>query len=330
MRLYLALAFTLAATAAAAGPGGYALVKTLQIGGDTFWDCLTFDTAGHRLFIAHGSHVVAVDTDSYRIVGDIPDTPGVHEVALTPDRGFITAGGSDSVVTFDPATLKATGTVAVGKRPDGILYDETSDRVFTFNAGSRDSTVLDARSAAVVGTVPLGGKPEFAVSDGKGHIFDNIEDTSELIEIDTRAMRVLHRWKLAPCESPSGLAFDPVHARLFAACGNGIMAAIDAKTGAVVATVPTGKGADGAAFDPRSGDVLIPCGEGHLSVIHEDTPDRYTLVENVPTAFGARTIAFDPATRRVFTVTADLTPAPGQHPPYKMGPGSFRLLVYGR
>ncbi|MGH6871032.1 MAG: YncE family protein [Rhizomicrobium sp.] len=330
MRLRIAAALAFLATSALAGPSGYQLVKTVQLGGDTFWDCITFDAAHHRVFIAHGSHVAVVDTALYQAVGDIPDTPGVHDVAVTPGMGFVTAGGRNAVVTFDPDTLKTTGSIPVGTRPDGILYDAASRRVFTFNAGSKDSTVLDGATGAVLGTIALGGKPEFAVADGKGHIYDNIEDTSELVEIDARAMTVMHRWPLAPCVSPSGLAIDTAHARLFVACENAMMAAVNAKTGQVVATVPTGKGADGAGFDPASGDVLIPCGEDHLSVIREETPDRYSLIENVPTQFGARTMAFDSATRRLFTVTADLTPDPGKHPPYKMAPGSFRLLVYGR
>lgn len=330
MRMRLAAVAALFATAALAGPSGYQLVKTVPLGGDTFWDCITYDAANHHIFLTHGSHVLVVDSVTYQIVGNIPDTAGVHGVAVTPRMGFITAGGSNSVVTFDPVTLKTLGSIAVGTRPDGILYDAATRRVFTFNAGSKDSTVIDAESGTVVGTIALGGKPEFAVDDGKGHIYDNIEDTSELVKIDARTMTVEQRWKLAPCDSPSGLAMDVAHSRLFAACENAMMAAIDAKTGAVVATVPTGKGADGAGFDAASGDVLIPNGEGKLSVIREETPDRYTLIENVPTQFGARTMDFDPMGRRVFTVTADLTPDPGKHPAYKMAPGSFRMLVYGK
>jgi YVTN family beta-propeller protein len=330
MRLSLVAAFAVAASAALAGTSGYHLIQTVPIGGDTFWDCITYDAANHHIFVTHGTHVVVVDSRLYQLVGNFPDTPGVHAVAVAPRMGFITAGGSNSVVTFDPVTLKATGSIAVGTKPDGILYDAVTRRIFTFNAGSKDSTVIDAGTGAVIGTIPLGGKPEFAVSDGKGHIFDNIEDTSELVKIDARTMTVMQRWPLAPCQSPSGLAIDVAHNRLFAACGNQMMAAVNARTGEIVATVPTSKGADGAGFDPASGDVLIPNGEGKLSVIREETPDRYTLIENVPTEFGARTMDFDPARRRVFTATADLTPDPGQHPPYKMAHGSFRLLVYGK
>jgi YVTN family beta-propeller protein len=324
----LASALCIVLSGAAIAAPSYHLVKSVTLGGDTFWDAITFDAADHRLFVTHGSHVVVLDSETYAVVGDIPGVAGAHQVAIAPGKGFATSGTSNSVIAFDPKTLTATGTIAVGTRPDGIVYDPASGRVFTFNAGSKDSTVIDAASGAVVGTVPLGGKPEFAVADGAGHIYDNIEDTSEIAEIDTKTMTVLHRWPLAPCESPSGLAFDKAHARLFLACENQIMAVVNARTGAVVATVPTGRGADGAGFDPGTQTALIPNGEGKLSVIHEDAPDKYTLVENVPTQFGARTMDYDPATHRLFSATADLTPAPGEHPSYKIAPGSFRLVVY--
>jgi len=326
--LPLATALLLAVPAFAAS--GYHLLKSVTVGGDTFWDAVTFDGASHHLFLAHGSHVVVLDSRDYSQVGDIPNVTGAHQVAVGLGKGYATSGTTNSVIVFDTATLKVTGTIAVGTRPDGIVFDPFTRRVFALDAGTKDATVIDAASGTVDGTVPLGGKPEFAVSDGKGHIYDNIEDTSEIVEIDAKKMEVTHRWPLAPCESPSGLAIDRLHARLFAACQNEMMAVLDMKTGKVVATVPTGKGADGAAFDPRTRTVLIPNGEGKLSVIHQDSPDKYRLVENAVTQFGARTIDIDPATHRVFTMTADLTPDPGKRPPYKMTPGSFRMLVYGK
>lgn len=314
---------------AAAAPG-YHLLKSVTLGGDTFWDAITLDSANHHLFITHGSHVVVVDSRTYALAGDIPDVTGAHQVVVTPTKGFATSGTANAVVVFDPHTLKVTGTIAVGTRPDGVVYDPKTHRVFTFNAGSNNATAIDVASGTVDGTVPLGGKPEFAVADGAGHIYDNIEDKSEIAVIDAKTMEVTARWPLAPCESPSGIALDKVHARLFVACENEMMAVVDAKSGKVVATVPTGKGADGAAYDPATRTVFIPNGEGKLSVIHQDTPDKYRLVENAPTQFGARTIEIDPAAHRVFFATADLTPDPGKRPPYKMTPGSFRLIVYGR
>jgi DNA-binding beta-propeller fold protein YncE len=322
----------LTSTAAIAGPSGLHLLKSVTLGGDTFWDCVFYDAPNHHIFVTHGSHVVVVDSKTYEVAGDIADTPQVHGVAVADKlgKGFITSGANNTVIAFDPVTLKSTGTIAVGTRPDAIVYDPFTRRVFTFNAGSKDSTVIDAASGTVDGTVSLGGKPEFAVSDGEGHIFDNIEDKSEIAEINTKTMEVTARWPLAPCESPSGIALDKDHGRLFAACENEMMAVVDTKTGKVVATVPTGKGADGAGFDPKTRNVLIPNGEGKLSVIHQDTADKYHLVENVPTQFGVRTMDFDPATQRLFSATADLTPDPGKRPPYKIGPGSFRMVVFGK
>ncbi|HEY2885201.1 MAG TPA: YncE family protein [Rhizomicrobium sp.] len=317
-------------TPAAAESSGIHLVKSVTLGGDTFWDAVTFDHSSGHLFITHGSHVVVVDAKTYDVAGDIPDVAGAHQVAIGLAKGFATSGTNNSVVVFDPSTLKVTGTIAVGTRPDGTIFDPFSRRVFTFNAGSKDSTVIDVASGTVDGTVALGGKPEFGISDGHGRIFDNIEDKSEIAVVDTKKMDVVARWPLAPCESPSGIAMDRLRARLFVACENEMMAVVNAKTGKVVTTVPTGKGADGAGFDPATRDVFVPNGEGKLSVIHQDTADKYHLVENVPTQFGVRTMDFDPTTHRIFSATADLTPDPGKRPPYKMTPGSFRLVVFGK
>lgn len=328
----LACAATLALIGAAQASPSYHLLKSVTLGGDTFWDAITLDAPNRHLFITHGDHVVVVDSRTYAVAGDITGLKGVHQVAVADalGKGFVTQGGADAVAVFDPKTLAVIGTIKVGAKPDGMVYDPVSRRVFTLNAGSKDATAIDVASGTVDGTVPLGGKPEFAVADGRGHVYDNIEDTSEIVEIDTKTMEVTKRWSLAPCTEPSGLAIDKVYRILFAACDNEMMAALDIGKGKVVATVPTGKRSDGAAFDAATHTVFIPDGEGKLTVIHQDAPDKYRLVENVPTQFGARTIDIDPATHRVFTVTADLTPDPGQHPPYKMTPGSFRLLVYGR
>jgi len=326
----LACTATLCLTAAGSAASGYHLAKSVPLGGDTFWDAITLDAANHHLFITHGSHVVVVDSKTLAVAGDIPNVAGAHQVAVGLGKGFATSGTTNTVVVFDARTLAVTGSIAVGTKPDGAVYDPFSRRVFTFNAGSKDATAIDVASGTVDGTVPLGGKPEFAVADGKGHIYDNIEDTSEVVEIDTKKMDVTHRWKLAPCESPSGLAIDKAHGRLFMACENEMMAVFDVKAGKVIATLPTGKGADGAAYDPATHTVFIPNGEGHMTIVQPSGGDKYRVAAQLPTQFGARTIEIDPATHRVFTVTADLTADPGKHPPYKMGPGSFRLLVYGK
>lgn len=328
--LLLACTLGVAGTAVAGASPHYHLLHSATVGGDTFWDAITLDAANHHLFLTHGSHVVVLDSKTYEVAGDIPDVTGAHQVVVGLGKGFVTSGMTNSVVVFDAKTLKVTGTIKVGTRPDGAVYDSASRRVFTFNAGSNNATAIDVASGTVDGTVALAGKPEFAVGDGTGHIFDNIEDTSEVVEIDAKTMEVVHRWPLAPCESPSGIAIDKHRARLFIACENEMMAVVNAKTGKLVTTIKTGKGADGAAYDPGTRTVFIPNGEGKLTVIRQLTSDKYMLAENAPTQFGARTIEIDPAGHRIFTVTADLTPDPGKHPPYKMGPGSFRLLVFGR
>ncbi|HXC56445.1 MAG TPA: YncE family protein [Rhizomicrobium sp.] len=329
-RLLLAAAAALSLIGAAQALPGYHMLRSVTLGGDTFWDAITLDGVHQHLFITHGSHVVVVDSRTYAVLGDLSGVTGAHQVAVAPSRGFATSGLSNSVVVFDPASLKVTGTIAVGTRPDGVLYDPFTHRVFTFNAGSKDATVIDVASGTVDGTIPLGGKPEFAVTDGAGHVYDNIEDTAELVQIDPKKMEVVQRWPLAPCVSPSGLAIDKARARLFVACENEMMAVVDARTGKVLTTIPTGKGADGAAYDPVTRNVFIPNGEGIMTVIQQSNGDRYRVLQRLSTQFGARTIEIDPATHRIFTVTADLTPDPGKRPPYKMTPGSFRLLIYGK
>jgi DNA-binding beta-propeller fold protein YncE len=329
--LLCAGAALLALAASASAAPGYHLVKSVTLGGDTFWDGIAFDPANKHLFLTHGTHVVVVDSRTYQVAGDIAGLQGVHDVAVDAalGKGFISSGNENVVVEFDAKTLQVTKRIPVGTKPDAMVFDSFSHRVFSFNAGTKNATAIDVASGTVDGTIPLGGKPEFAVSDGKGRVYDNIEDTSEIVAIDSKTMEVVKRWPLAPCTEPSGIAFDKAHGRVFAACDNEMMAALDVKTGKVV-TVPACKRPDGAGFDATSRDVLIPCGEGKLFVIHQETPDKYRLVANITTQFGARTMDYDQKGHRLFTVTADLTPDPGQHPPYKMAPGSFRLLVYGR
>ena len=318
-------------TGASALPG-YHMLKSVTLGGDTFWDAITLDSTNKHLFITHGDHVVVLNSDNYSKVGDIPGVEGAHQVAVAADlgKGYATAGKLNAVIVFDAASLNVTGKIAVGSKPDGVVYDIRTHRIFVFNADSKDATVIDVRSGTVDGTVPLGGKPEFAVADGAGHIYDNIEDTSEIVRIDAKTMTVTDRWKLAPCESPSGIAIDRQRGRLFSACENEMMAVVDAKTGKVITTLPTGKGSDGAAYDPVTRNVFIPNGQGDMTIVAQGNGDKYRKLMTLPTQFGARTIEIDAATHRIFTVTADLTPDPGQRPPYKLTPGSFRLLVYGR
>ncbi len=262
-------------------------------------------------------------------VGDIPDLNGIHGVALAPDmnKGFISNGGDDSVAVFDLKTLKVTDKIKVGGRPDAILYEPFSKHVFTFNAKSQDSTVVDAASGKVLATIALGGKPEFPASDGKGKLFVNIEDKSEIAVIDVNNNTATAHWPLKGCDEPSALAFDVAHSRLFSGCGNKIIAVTDSASGKLVATVPIGGGVDAGAFNPKTQEVFMSCGEGTLPVIHEDSPDKYSVKQTVSTARGARTMALDPDTNTVYLVTAQFgEKGPNDRRP-PMIPGTFQLLV---
>jgi YVTN family beta-propeller protein len=308
----------------------FKVAERVKLGGEGGWDYLTYDKDGQRLFITRGSHVMVVDTHTLKITSDISELSGIHGVALAPglDRGFISNGGDNTVTVFDLKTLKKLESVKVGERPDAILYEPFSKRVFTFNARGHDSSVIDAATDKVVGTVPLGGKPEFPASNAKGKLYVNIEDKSQIAEVDVNKLAVLNTWTIAPCEEPSALAFDVEHHRLFAGCDNKMMAVVDSESGKVIATVPIGGGVDAGAFNPRTQEVFMSCGEGVLTVIHEDSPDKFTVKQNLATVLGARTMALDPEKDVVYLVTAQReakAPAPGQRP--AMVPGSFELIV---
>ena len=328
------LASTFSRTASPApGTSGYKVIKTVPVAGEGGWDYITVDSAARRLYVSHSTHVVVFDTDTYAVVGDIPDTQGVHGIALATDlgRGFTSNGRANTVTIFDLKTLKTIGTVKTGTNPDAIVYEPVSKRVFTLNGRSNDATAINAADGTVLGTIPLGGKPEFAVADGKGTIYVNIEDTSELAHFDAQKLTVLHRWPLAPCKEPSGLAMDLKNRRLFAGCDNEMMAVVDADSGKVMATPAIGEGVDANAFDPETNLAFSSNGQaGTLTVVHEDSPDKFTVVENVPTKKSARTMGLDLKTHNVFLPAADFDPpAQGERRP-KMKPGSMVLVVAGK
>ncbi|MFN2578623.1 MAG: YncE family protein [Pyrinomonadaceae bacterium] len=335
MALFVSLLIT---TAAWAGPSGYHVARTFKIGGDGGWDYLTVDSKARRVYISRGTHVMVVDADTGAVLGDIPNTNGVHGIAIAAefDKGFISDGRDGTIAIFDLKSLKVLGTAAAGKNPDAIIYDPVSKRVFAFNGTSKDATAVDAKSGNAAGTIALGGKPEAAVSDGKGRIFVNIEDTSEIVQFDANKLSVQNRWKIAPCDGPSGLAMDHKSRRLFSVCGNKMMVVVNADNGQVVANVPIGQGADGAAFDPDTAFAFSTNGaDGTLTVVHEDSPSKFSVVENVPTFRRARTIALDAKTHQIYTVTAEFGPAPAPtteqpRPRPPMVPGSFTLLVVSR
>ena len=335
-----AAAMVLAASStvqAQAATPGYHVIQRINAGGEGGWDYVTVDPDGNRLFLSRGTHAMVIDLGRDSVVGDIPNTLGIHGVALAPElnRGFTSNGRDSSVTIFDYKTLAPIAVVKIpGRNPDAILYDPATKRVFTFNGGTSNATAIDATNGTVVGTVDLGGKPETAVSDG-GKVYANIEDKSEIAVFDPKTLAVLARWPLAPCEEPSGLAIDRVHQRLFAGCGNKTMAVVDMRTGKVVATPAVGSGVDAAGFDPGTQLAFTSNGEGTITVVHEDTPDKYTVVETVPTQRGARTMAVNPKTHRLYTVTAEFGPAPAPtadrpRPRPPMIPGTFVVLELDR
>ncbi|MGA8385231.1 MAG: hypothetical protein WB687_08055 [Candidatus Cybelea sp.] len=338
MKWFFALATLLVATpvAAAAPAVSYHLAQTYVLGGTGSWDYLTYDPASHRLFVSRATHVMVVDPRTGTIVGDVPNTPGVHGIALAPNlgRGFTSNGADGTVTVFDLSTLATIATIQTGaKNPDGIAYDPASSRIFTFNGGSNDATVIDARSNAVVATIPLGGRPEFPAVDGRGMVYDNVTSTSEIVAIDARSAKLTARFPLGSCLHPSGLSIDAQNRRLFAAC-TGEMGVVDADSGRVVATIPTGAGTDATRYDPASGLAFASNGrDATLTAVHEDAPNHFTLVQNAATALGARTMALDPQTGDVYLVTANLIVNP--HPTsyrdrYTVVPGTFELLVMQR
>jgi DNA-binding beta-propeller fold protein YncE len=326
----------LIALAQAAG-AGYHVVETYKLGGEGGWDYLTLDSASRRLYISRATHVIVIDADSGKSVGDIADTPGVHGIALAPDlgRGFVSNGREGTVTIFELDTLKPLGKTKVGDNPDAILYDPATKRVFAFNGHSHDLSAIDAAKGTVLGTIKLDGKPEFAVSDEKGGVFVNIEDKNQLVALDPNKLEVKARWPLAGCEEPSGLAIDRKNRRLFSGCGNKVMAIVDADSGKVVSTQPICDGVDATAFDPETGLAFASCGDGNLTVIRQESPDKYSVAENVPTQKGARTLALDSKTHQVFVVTANFGPRPAPtadqpRPRPAILPDSFVVLVVGK
>jgi DNA-binding beta-propeller fold protein YncE len=332
MRLLLAL--PLAAAVALLAPT-YAVTHRTVLGAEGGWDYLAVDTGAHRLYLSRGTHVQVVNTDTDSLVGDIPNTPGVHGIAIyaAAHHGFTSNGRDSTVTVFDTRTLMSLASIHVPARnPDAIFFDAAAQRVFTFNGGSANATAIDANKFAVVGSIALGGKPEFATSDGKGTIYVNIEDTHEIVEFDARKLTVTHRWPLAGCEEPTGQAIDRAHQRLFAVCGNKVMVVINSLTGAAVASVPIGEGSDGVMFDDARQLAISANGEGSMTVVHEDTPDKYSVVQTLPTMARARTLTIDPRTHKLYTVSAECGAAPAPtaatpRPRPAMVPGSFTLLT---
>ncbi len=316
---------------------GYHLVNKIEVGGDGGWDYLIADADTRRLYVSHGTHVVVIDTATDKVVGDIPNTNGVHGIAFDGKggKGYVSNGRDNSVTIFDLKTLKTLDTVKVDKNPDCILFDPASKRVFAFNRGASNVTAIETATGKVAGTIDLGGHPEFAAADGKGMVFVNLDDKSQVVAIDAVKLTAVNRWSVAPGEDPSGMAIDLKTGRLFIVCGNKKMVVMDSKSGKVVADVPIGGGTDAAGFDPGRNLAFSSNGEGTLTVVHADGNDKYTVVENAVTEPRARTMAVDTKTHKVYLASAKFGPAPAAtkeqpRPRAPMLKDSFVILVFAK
>src|SRR5437867_9189867 len=336
----VALVLTLCAvpSLAAQSPTHYQITHTFVLGGEGRWDYVIPDPPRQRVFIARQDRVMVVDARDGKLLGEVAGIHGAHGVALVEaaHHGFATSGNDSSVVMFDPATLQVLSRITAAEDADANVYDAVSNRIFTFNGDAHSSTVIDPGPGRLVTNIPLGGKPETGVPAGNGKLFVNLVDNGEVVEIDGKSLTVTRRWSTAPCQQPVAMAIDTPHHRLFSGCRNGVLAVSDYQTGRVVATAPIGAGVDGAAFDPATGDVFAANADGTLTVIHEDSPDQFHVVENLQTALGGRNMGLDPTTHRVYVVSAKFGPAPTdstaanprRRPP--VIPGSFMMTVVER
>ena len=337
-RIAFALSLAAASSLAAQSSPVYRISQTFTLGGNGGWDYVVPDPPQHRLFIGRENRVMVVDTRDGKLLGEVAGIKGAHGVALADHtgHGFATSGNDSSVMMFDLQTFKVLGRAHAAEDADAIIYDPVSDHVFTFNGDAHSSTVIDPLTGKLVTNIPLGGKPEYGASAGDGKVYGNITDNSEVVEIDTKALKVTRRWSTAPCKQPVSMAIDVAHHRLFSGCRSGLMAVSDYAAGKVVATLPIGTGTDGAGYDPGTGDAFAANADGTLTVIHQDGPDKYHVVEIVKTTAGARNMTVDPTTHRVYVVGAKLGPVPAEstaanprrRPP--IVPGSFMVMVIER
>lgn len=332
-RLCLATMLACAALAQQPGAGPYRVTHTYTLGGDGSWDYVVPDPPNHRLFIARQNRVMVVDEDKGTLLGEVTGIQGAHgtAVAQATGHGFATQGNDQSVAMFDLKTFKVLGRIPAAEDADAILYDRPSNRVFTLNGDAHSSTVIDPRAGTLITNIPLGGKPENGVSAGDGKVYANLTDTSEVVEIDAKSAAVARRWSTAPCRQPVPMAIDTAHHRLFSGCRSGVMAVSDYQAGKVVATLPIGQGVDGAGFDALHGDAFASNADGTLTVIHQDSPDQYRVIQSLETPQGSRNMGLDPTNHRVYVVSGKFGPVPaggrGRGP---VLPGSFTLMVIER
>jgi len=326
----------------ASPPSGYHLLKKIPFGAAPgtieYFDYITFDAATRRVYLSHGTEVKVIDADSGSVIGTVSDLKRCHGIVVLNDlsRGFITDGDAGQVVIFDLKTFKKVGEVKADADADSILYDSVSKHIFVFNGRPKSSTVIDPAKGTVVATIPLGGAPEQAVADGKGVIYDNLEDTNEVVAIDSRTLKIKSRWPVAPAGQPVAIAMDRQHRRLFISGRNSkLLVVMDADSGKVIGQpFPIGDRVDTNIFDPETGMIAASTREGTIHIFHEDSPDKISVVETVKTEFGAKTMGHDPKTHNLYVDTSDFGPAPAptpqqQNPQPVAKPGTFRLLIYG-
>jgi DNA-binding beta-propeller fold protein YncE len=326
---YIALSLVLMAFVRAQNASGYHITHRYALGGDGSWDYIVPDPPNHRVFIARQDRVMVVSAETGKLLGEVTGIQGAHgtAVAQAHGHGFATSGNDRSVVMFDLTNFKTLGRIPAAEDADAILYDQVSDRVFTLNGDAHSSTVIDAKEGKLITNIPLGGKPEYGVSAGDGKVYANLTDTNEVVEIEAKSATVTRRWSTAPCKQPVSMAIDRDHHRLFSGCRSGAMAVSDYQSGKVITTLPIGAGVDGAGFDPASLNAFASNADGTLTVIHEDSPDVYRVVETVATPQGSRNMGLDPTTHRIFVAAAKFGPVV---PPARRGPvltGSFEVLV---
>ena len=326
------LTFVLARSASAQSSAPYSITDTYTLGGAGFWDYVVPDPPSHRLYVARQTRVMVVDADTGKLIGEVTGINGAHGTAIVADtgHGFATSGEDKSVVMFDLKSLEELARIPAAEDADAIIYDAASNRVFSLNGDANSATLIEPRGGMRVTDIALGGKPEYGASAGDGKVYVNLVDKNEVVEIDASAAKVVRRWSTAPCAQPVAMAIDTAHARLFSGCRSGVLAVSDYKAGKVVATAPIGMGVDGSGYDPASGDVFTSNGDGTLTVIHEDSPDKYRVVQNLATAPGSRNMGLDPTTHKIFVVTAKFgAPAAGARRGAVL-PDSFGLFVIQR
>lgn len=326
----LILALAAASTLFAQSPAAYQITHTYALGGDGSWDYVVPDPPSHRVYIARQTRVMVVDQNTGKLLGEVTGINGAHGTAIAEStgHGFATSGNDQSVIMFDLKTFKVLGRIPADEDADAILFDPASNRVFTLNGDANTSTVIDPRAGKLITNISLGGKPEYGVSAGDGKVYANLTNTSEVVEIDAKSATVSRRWSTAPCKQPVSMAIDKVHHRLFSGCRSGVMAISDYQAGKVLTTLPIGTGVDGAGYDPALANAFASNADGTLTIIHQDSPDQYHVIQTLTTPIGSRNMGLDPTNHRLFVASAKFGPAPaggrGRGP---VLPGSFTLMT---